>query len=139
MFERLTDQARRVVVLAQEEARRLRHDYVGSEHLLLGILAVQDGGAARTLVSLGVTLELARDRIVRTVGRGEQDSPGAIPFTPRAKKLLVLALEEALNRSDDYIGTQHILLAVVSEDEAVAAGILRDLGVDLERARNLGD
>lgn len=123
-------------MLAQEEARRLNHDYVGSEHLLLGLLAVHDGVAARALASFGVTLELARERVVRTVGRGKQNSPDAIPFTPRAKKLLVQALEEPLNRSDDSVGTEHILLAVVSEDEAVAAGILRDLGVDLEHARS---
>lgn len=134
VFERLTDQARRVVLVAQEEARRLKHDYVGSEHVLLGLLAVQDGVAARALASLGVTLELARERVVRTVGSGEQDSPDAIPFTPRSKKLLVLALEEALNRGDAYIGTEHILLAVLGEREAVAAGILRDLGIDLEHA-----
>jgi hypothetical protein len=98
-------------------------------------LAVQEGVATRALASSGVTLEQARERVVRTVGRGEQSSAGAIPFTPRAKKLLVLALEEALNRDDDYIGTQHILLAVISEDEAVAAGILRGLGVDPEHVR----
>jgi hypothetical protein len=136
VFERLTEQARQVVVLAQEEARRLKHDYVGSEHLLLGLLAVPDSVAARALASLGITLELARERVVRTVGSGEQESPDAIRFTPRAKKLLALALEEALKLSDDYIGTEHILLAVVSEDEAVAAGILRDLGVDLEHVRH---
>jgi hypothetical protein len=136
VFERLTGHARRVVVLAQEEARRLKHDYVGSEHLLLGLLAVRDGVAARALASLGITLELTRERVVQRVGSGEQDSPNAIPFTPRAKKLLALALEEALSLSHDYIGTEHILLAVVREDEAVAAGILRDLGVDLEHVRH---
>jgi ATP-dependent Clp protease ATP-binding subunit ClpC len=91
VFERLTGHARRVVVLAQEEARRLKHDYVGSEHLLLGLLAVRDGVAARALASLGITLELTRERVVQRVGSGEQDSPNAIPFTPRAKKLLALA------------------------------------------------
>ncbi|MEO8967252.1 MAG: Clp protease N-terminal domain-containing protein [Solirubrobacteraceae bacterium] len=139
MFERLTDYARQVVVLAQKEARALKHDYVGSEHLLLGLLAVQEGVAARALASLGVTLELARERVVRTVGRGEQDSPAAIPFTPRAKRLLALALEEALSLSDDYIGTGHILLAVVREHEAVAARVLRGLGVDLERVGHTVD
>ena len=123
-------------MLAQEEARRLKHDYVGSEHLLLGLLAVRDGVAARALASWGITPELARERVVQTVGSGEQDSPDAIPFTPRAKKLLVLAREEALNLRHDYIGTEHILLAVVREDEAVAAGILRDLSVDLEHVRH---
>jgi Clp amino terminal domain, pathogenicity island component len=135
VFDRLTEQARRVVVLAQEEARRLKHDHVGSEHLLLALLAVKDSVAARVLGSLGITLELARDRVVRTVGRGEENSPEAIPFTPRSKRLLVLALEEALNLSDDYIGTEHMLLAVLSEEEAVAAGVLRDVGLDLEQVR----
>ena len=93
-------------MLAQEEARRLTHDYVGSEHLLLGLLAVQDGVAGRVLASSGITLELARERIVRTVGGGSQDSPDAIPFAPRAKKLLALALEEALSLGDDHIGTE---------------------------------
>jgi hypothetical protein len=135
VFDRLTEQARRAVVLAQVEARRLRHDYVGSEHLLLGLLAVQDGVAAQVLGSSGITLQLARDGVVRTFESGEESSPEAIPFTPRSKRLLVLALEEALNLSDDYIGTEHMLLAVVSEDEAVAAGILRDVGLDLEQVR----
>ena len=135
MFERLTRQARRVVVLAQVEARELKHDYVGSEHLLLGLLAVPDGEAIGLLASLGITLELARDRIVQTVGRGEQGSPDAIPFTPRSKKLLTVALEQALTLGDEYIATEHILLAVISEHEAVAAGVLRDLGVDLDHAR----
>ncbi len=97
VFERLTEHARQVVVLAQQEARRLKHDYVGSEHLLLGLLVVQDGVAARALASLGISLELVRERVVRMVGRGEQDSPAAIPFMPRAKRLLALALEEALS------------------------------------------
>jgi hypothetical protein len=135
VFERLTKQARQVVARAQVEARELKHDYVGSEHLLLGLLAVPDGEAIRQLASLGITLELVRDRIVRTVGRGEQDSPDAIPFTPRSKKLLTVALEQALSLGDDYIATEHILLAVVSENEAVAAGVLRNLGVDLDHAR----
>ncbi len=104
--------------------------------MLLGLLAVRDSVAARALASLGITLELARERVVQTDVRGAQDSPDAIPVTPRAKKLLALALEEALTLSDDYIGTEHILLAVVREDEAVAAGILRDLGVDLEHVRH---
>ena len=137
MYDRFTEQARQVVVLAQAEARRLKHDYVGSEHLLLGLLAVEGGGAVSVLRSLGVSLPVARERVVRTVGRGDRDSPEMIPFTPRSKRLVVLALEEAVNLGETYVGTEHILLAVVREDEAVAAGLLRGLGVDLEHARHL--
>jgi hypothetical protein len=124
-----------VIVLAQEQSRELRHDYVGSEHLLLGVLAVRDGLGARALSSLGVTLELVRERVIQKVGVGDHDSPEAIPFTPRAKRLLSVALEEALSHHDQHIGTEHLLLAVLGEDEAVAAGVLRDLGLDLQHAR----
>jgi hypothetical protein len=135
VFECLTEPARRVIVLAQEQSRELSHDYVGSEHLLLGVLAVRDCLGARALISMGVTFELVRERVIQKVGVGDRDSPEAIPFTPRAKRLLTVALEEALSHHDQHIGTEHLLLAVLGEDEAVAAGVLRDLGLDLQHAR----
>jgi hypothetical protein len=129
----MTAYARQVVVLAQQEARTLQHDYVGSEHLLVGLLAVPEGVGAQALGSLGISLESVRERVARTVGRGEQASPEAIPFTPRSKRLLGLAAEEALRGGDDHLGTEHLLLAIAHEPEAVAAGILRALGLDLAR------
>lgn len=129
----MTAYARQVVVSAQQEARSLKHDYVGSEHLLLGVLAAPEGVGAQALGSLGISLESVREQVVRTVGRGERASPEAIPFTPRSKRLLALAAEEALRRDDDHLGTKHILLAIAHEPEAVAAGILRRLGLDLAR------
>jgi hypothetical protein len=135
VLERLTEPARRVVVLAQDEARSLRHADVGSEHLLLGLLAVREGLAATALASLGVTLEPARVRIAERIGVGDRDSPVAMPFTPRAKRVLTAALDQALSLGDDHIGTRHLLLAVLGEEEAVAASVLRDFGVDLGGAR----
>jgi ATP-dependent Clp protease ATP-binding subunit ClpC len=135
MFERFTERARQVVVLAQEEARDLKHNYIGTEHLLLGLLREGDGVAARVLGSLEVTLEDVRGEIMRIVGEGEHEAQGQIPFTPRAKKVLELALREALSLGHNYIGTEHILLGLVRESEGVAARILNDLDADADRIR----
>ena len=121
MVERFTERARQVVVLAQEEARDLKHNYIGTEHLLLGLLREGDGVAARVLSALDVSLEDVRGTIMRIVGEGEHESQGQIPFTPRAKKVLELALREALSLGHNYIGTEHILLGLVRESEGVAA------------------
>ncbi len=135
MFERFTERARQVIVLAQEEARVLRHNYIGTEHLLLGLLREADGVAARVLGTLEVSLEEVRGEIQRIVGEGEHEAQGQIPFTPRAKKVLELALREALSLGHNYIGTEHILLGLVRESEGVAARILNDLDVDADRVR----
>src|SRR3984957_3025054 len=136
MFERFTERARQVVVLAQEEARTLKHNYIGTEHILLGLLREEEGLAARVLESLDITVERVRAQVVRIVGSGEEVTSGQIPFTPRAKKVLELALREALSLGHNYIGTEHILLGLVRENEGVAARILRDCGADAERIRN---
>lgn len=135
MFERFTERARQVVVLAQEEARNLRHNYIGTEHLLLGLLREADGVAARVLGGLDVSLEEVRGEVTRIVGEGEHDAQGQIPFTPRAKKVLELALREALSLGHNYIGTEHILLGLARETEGVAARILADMEVDADRVR----
>ena len=135
MFERFTERARQVIVLAQEEARMLRHNYIGTEHLLLGLLREADGVAARVLGTLEVGLEEVRGEVTRIVGEGDHESQGQIPFTPRAKKVLELALREALSLGHNYIGTEHILLGLMRESEGVAARILNDLDVDADRAR----
>ncbi len=135
MFERFTERARQVVVLAQEEARDLKHNYIGTEHLLLGLLREGDGVAARVLGTLEVSLEDVRGEIMRIVGEGEHEAQGQIPFTPRAKKVLELALREALSLGHNYIGTEHILLGLVRESEGVAARILNDLDADADRIR----
>ena len=135
MFERFTERARQVIVLAQEEARMLRHNYIGTEHLLLGLLREADGVAARVLGTLEVSLEEVRGEVSRIVGEGDHESQGQIPFTPRAKKVLELALREALSLGHNYIGTEHILLGLMRESEGVAARILNDLDVDADRAR----
>jgi ATP-dependent Clp protease ATP-binding subunit ClpC len=135
MFERFTERARRAVVLAQDEARRLGHNYIGTEHVLLGLLREEEGIAARVLGSLGVTLDGVRGRVAEIVGRGEAAAPGQIPFTPRAKKVLELALREAISMGHGYIGTEHILLGLARENGGVAARILLDSGVDAERIR----
>src|SRR5919112_5658824 len=124
MFERFTERARQVVVLAQEEARTLKHNYIGTEHILLGLLREEEGLAARVLESLDITVERVRAQVVRIVGSGEEVTSGQIPFTPRAKKVLELALREALSLGHNYIGTEHILLGLVRENEGVAARIL---------------
>src|SRR3982075_3947713 len=135
MFERFTERARQVVVLAQEEARTLKHNYIGTEHILLGLLREEEGLAARVLESLDITVERVRAQVVRIVGSGEEVTSGQIPFTPRAKKVLELALREALSLGHNYIGTEHILLGLVRENEGVAARILLDFDADSEKIR----
>ena len=134
MFERFTDGARRVVVLAQEEARRLQHNYIGTEHLLLGLIHEGDGVAAQVLVSRGISLETVRREVEGIIGRGGS-SPARLPFTPRAKKVLELSLREALQLDHHYIGTEHILLGLIREGEGVAAQVLVLLGADLSSVR----
>ena len=136
MFEQFTERARQVVVLAQEEARTLKHNYIGTEHILLGLLREEEGLAARVLESLDITVERVRAQVVRIVGSGEEVTSGQIPFTPRAKKVLELALREALSLGHNYIGTEHILLGLVRENEGVAARILLDFDADSEKIRN---
>jgi ATP-dependent Clp protease ATP-binding subunit ClpC len=135
MFERFTDRARRVVVLAQEEARMLSHDYIGTEHILLGLIHEGEGVAATALESLGISLETVRQEVEEIIGRGREAPSGHIPFTPRAKKVLELSLREALQLGHNYIGTEHILLALIREGEGVAAQVLVKLGADLNRVR----
>jgi Clp amino terminal domain, pathogenicity island component/UvrB/uvrC motif len=135
MFERFTDQARRVVVVAQEESRKLGHDYIGTEHILLGILGAGESVAVQALASLGVSLEAARQQVEEIVGRGSHRASGHIPFTPRAKKVLELSLREAIQLGHNYIGTEHILLGLIREGEGVAAQVLTRLGADLNRTR----
>jgi len=127
---------RQVVVLAQEEARALNHNYIGTEHILLGLLREEEGLAARALESLDITVERVRGQVVRIVGSGEEETSGQIPFTPRAKKVLELALREALSLGHNYIGTEHILLGLARENEGVAARILLDFDADSEKIRN---
>jgi ATP-dependent Clp protease ATP-binding subunit ClpC len=136
VFERFTERARQVVVLATEEARALKHNYIGSEHILLGVLGVKETVAARVLTSLGISLESARANVVRVVGTGEEITSGQIPFTPRAKKILELALREALALGHNYIGPEHILLGLAREDEGVAMRVLLDFDVDAEKIRD---
>jgi ATP-dependent Clp protease ATP-binding subunit ClpC len=136
VFERFTERSRQVVVLAQDEARRLRHNYIGTEHILLGLLRDQEGLAARVLDSFQVTVEEVRAQVARIVGEGEEVTVGQIPFTPRTKKVLELSLREALSLGHNYIGTEHILLGIVRENEGVAARILLDFGADAEKVRN---
>jgi Clp amino terminal domain, pathogenicity island component len=135
MFERFTDRARRSVVLAQQEASQLNHNYIGTEHLLLGLLHEDSGVAARALESLGVSLEAVRAQVEEIIGRGKEAPSGHVPFTPRSKKVLELALREALLLDHNYIGTEHILLGLVREGEGVAAQVLVELGADLPRVR----
>jgi ATP-dependent Clp protease ATP-binding subunit ClpA len=135
MFERFTDRARRVVVLAQEEARLLNHDYVGTEHLLLGMIAEGQGVAAKALESLGISLEAVRAQVEEIIGQGQQAPSGHIPFTPRAKKVLELSLREANQLGHNYIGTEHLLLGLIREGEGVAAQVLVKLDADLPRVR----
>jgi Clp amino terminal domain, pathogenicity island component len=135
MFERFTDRARRVVVLAQEEARMLYHGYVGTEHILLGLIHEGEGVAAKALESLGISLEAVRAQVEEIIGQGQQIPSGHIPFTPRAKKVMELSLREALQLGHDYIGTEHILLGPIREGDGVAAQVLIRLGADLNRVR----
>ena len=135
VFERFTDRARRVVVLAQEEARLLNHNYIGTEHILLGLIHEGEGVAAKALESLGISLEAVRSQVEEIIGHGGSAPSGHIPFTPRAKKVLELSLREALQLGHNYIGTEHILLGLIREGEGVAAQVLVKLGADLSRVR----
>jgi ATP-dependent Clp protease ATP-binding subunit ClpC len=135
MFERFTDRARRVVVLAQEEARMLNHNYIGTEHILLGLIHEGEGVAAKALESMNVSLEGVREQVSEIIGRGQTAPAGHIPFTPRAKKVLELSLREALQLGHNYIGTEHILLGLIREGDGVAAQVLQKLGADLNRVR----
>jgi ATP-dependent Clp protease ATP-binding subunit ClpC len=136
MFERFTRRARQVVVLAQDEARTLNHNYIGTEHLLLGLLREEEGVAARVLSALDIGIDEVRAQVARIVGHGDEMSAGQIPFTPRAKRVLELALREAVAMGHNYIGTEHILLGLARENDGVAARILLDFGTDAEEIRN---
>jgi ATP-dependent Clp protease ATP-binding subunit ClpA len=135
MFERFTDRARRVVVLAQEEARMLSHNYIGTEHLLLALIHEGEGVAAKALESLGISLEAVRHQVEEIIGQGQGAQQGHIPFTPRAKKVLELSRREAQQLGHNYIGTEHLLLGLIREGEGVAAQVLAKLGADLDRVR----
>jgi ATP-dependent Clp protease ATP-binding subunit ClpA len=136
VFERFTERARQVVVLAQDEARAFQHNYIGTEHLLLGLLREEEGLAARVLETLDVTVEEVRAQVALIIGEGDEVATGQIPFTPRAKRVLELALREALQLGHNHIGTEHILLGLVLEGGGVAMRILLDLDVDAEKIRN---
>jgi ATP-dependent Clp protease ATP-binding subunit ClpC len=135
MFERFTNQARRVVVLAQEEARRLLHNYIGTEHILLGLLREDEGAAATALAAADVTLDGARLEVETIIGRGQHEPSGHIPFTPRAKKVLELSLREAVRLGHDYIDTGHILLGLIREGDGVAVQVMVNLGADPKQIR----
>ena len=135
MFERFTDRARRVIVLAQEEARMLNHNYIGTEHILLGLIHEGEGVAAKALESLGISLDAVRQQVEEIIGQGHQAPSGHIPFTPRVKKVLELSRREAEQLGHTYIGTEHILLGLVREGDGVAAQVLVMLGADLNRVR----
>ena len=135
MFQRFTDRARHVVVLAEEEARLLNHNWIGTEHLLLGLIRQGDSVAARALESLGISLQAVRQEVEEIIGQGEQVPSEEIPFTPRSKMVLELALRESLQLRDNYIGPEHILLGLMREGDGVAAQVLVKLGADLNRAR----
>ena len=135
MFERFTDRARRVVVLAQEEARMLHHNYIGTEHILLGLIHEGEGVAAKALESLGISLDAVRQQVEEIIGQGQQTPSGHIPFTPRAKKVLELTRREAEQLGHNYIGTEHILLGLIREGNGVAAQVLVMLGADVNRVR----
>ena len=135
LFERFTDRARRVLVLAQEEARDLNHAFIGTEHILLGLIREGEGVAAKALDALGVTFDVVREKVEEAIGANTNPSPGSPPFTPRAKKVLELSLREALQLGHSYIGTEHMLLGLVREGEGVAAQVLNDLGADMARVR----
>jgi ATP-dependent Clp protease ATP-binding subunit ClpA len=136
VFDRFTDRARQVVVLAQEEARMLNHGYIGTEHILLGLIHEGEGVAAKSLESLNITVEAVRRQVELIIGRGQAAPTGQLPFTPRSKKTLELALREARRLNRDYIGTEHILLGVIREGEGVAVQILQRLGASKSRARD---
>src|SRR3954462_14207850 len=134
-FDKFTERARRVLTLAQEEAQRFNHNYIGTEHLLLGLVREGDGVAAKVLNNLGVELSKVRSAVEFIIGRGEKSISGEIGLTPRAKKVIELAVEEARRLNHSYIGTEHLLLGLVREGEGIAAGVLESLGVNLERVR----
>jgi ATP-dependent Clp protease ATP-binding subunit ClpA len=136
VFERFTERARQVVVLAQDEARALKHDYIGTEHLLLGILREEHGAGGRVLEALGVRAVEARSQVVRIVGEGDEVRTGQIPFTAHAKRVLELALREALSLGHNSIGTEHVLLGIVRGSEGVATQLLQGFGLDADRIRN---
>jgi hypothetical protein len=135
VFERFTDRARKVLMLAQEEARLLNHSFIGTEHILLGLIREGDGVGARALRSLGISLEAVREKVAETIGMSASAPTAPPPFTPRAKKVLELSFREALARHHDYIGTEHLLLGLVREGEGVACTVLVNLGADLPRVR----
>src|SRR3989454_9517255 len=135
VFERFTDRARSVVVLAQEEARMFKHNYIGTEHILLGLAHEGEGVAAKALEAMGVSLAAVRSQVEAIIGRGQAEQTGHIPFTPRAKKVLELSLRESLQLGHNYIGTEHILLGLIREGEGVAAQVLQKLGADLNKVR----
>jgi len=135
VFQKFTDRARRVVVRAQEEARALNHDFISTEHILLGLVGEGQGVAAKALESLGISLETVRQRVEDVVPPGQYSRPGHIPFTPRAKKVLELSLSEAKLLGHRYVGTEHLLLGLLREGEGVAAQILAALGADLDGVR----
>ena len=134
-FDRFTARARKVLTLAQEEAQRLRHNYIGTEHLLLGLVREGEGVAAKVLTSLDVDLDVARDRVEAIIGRGKRVVRGEIRLTPRAKKVIELVVDEAKRLNHDYVGTEHLLLGLLREGSGIGAGVLEDLGVSLNRAR----
>jgi ATP-dependent Clp protease ATP-binding subunit ClpC len=136
VFERFTERARQVVVLAQDEAHDLRHNYIGTEHILLGLLREEEGVAARVLASLGVTHDEVRAQVARIVGEGDEVASGQVPFTPRAKKVLELALREAMQLQSSFIGTEHLLLGIARENQGVASRILLDFDVGADKIRN---
>ena len=139
MFERFTDQAQRVVVAAQDEARKLNHDFIGTEHILLGLTREEQGAAASALQSLGISLEAVRQQVEQIIGRGQQAPSGHIPFTPRAKKVLEFSLRESQQLRHEHIGAEHILLGLIREGEGIAAQVLARLGADLNRVRQVID
>ena len=135
MFERFTDRARRVVVEAQEEARTLNHSYMGTEHILLGLIHEGNGTGAKALESLGISLDTVRQQVQEIIGQGQHAPSGRIPFTPQAKKVLELALQESRALGHDYIGTEHILLGLLRQGDGVAGHVLSELGADLDGVR----
>lgn len=135
MYERFTDRARRVVVLAQEEARQLSHNYIGTEHILLGLIHEGEGVAALALCTMGISLEGVRAQVEEIIGQGKEAPTGHIPFTPRAKKVQELSLREALQLGHNYIGTEHLLLGLLREGEGTAAQVLAKLGAELTKVR----
>ena len=134
-FDKFTERARRVLTLAQEEAHRFNHNYIGTEHILLGLVREGDGVAAKVLANLGVELNKVRSAVEFIIGRGDRTVLGEIGLTPRAKKVIELAVDEARRLNHSYIGTEHLLLGLVREGEGIAAGVLESLGVNLERVR----